>query len=183
MELLTQQNSKIFPQTALKDTFCNRGEMFSVTYELHFKILFTWTARFKEMPERYVLWPSSALGAIRNYDYLTAASVLHQCVSFSELTKPQLDRRRGSIQLRALTRPDTAVRPHWPHDLTSKTAYHQRGLKLARIQLPYPPDRIVREVGAARHQSPRSTFEHNTALTAAVCVSECPHTAYRTTNG
>ena len=66
------------------------------------------------MPDRYVLRTSSAVGAIRNYsDYLTAAaSVPHQCVSFSELTKPQPDHRRGSTQLRALTRPDTAVRPH-----------------------------------------------------------------------
>ena len=45
-------------------------------------------------------------------DYLTAASLAHQCVSFSELTKPQLDHRTGSIQPSALTRPDTAVRPH-----------------------------------------------------------------------
>ena len=126
-----------------------------------------------------MLRTSSALGAIRNYNhYLTAASVPHQCVSFRELTKPQLDHRRGSIQLRALTRPDTAVRPHWPHDLTSKTAYHQRGLKLARFQLPYPPDRIVREVGAARHQSPRSTFEHITALTAELFVCWYDHSTY-----
>ena len=126
-----------------------------------------------------MLRTSSALGAIRNYnDYLTAASVPHQCVSFRELTKPQLDHRRGSIQLRALTRPDTAVRPHWPHDLTSKTAYHQRGLKLARFQLPYPPDQIVREVGAARHQSPRSTFENITALTTELFVCRYDHSTY-----
>ena len=133
----------------------------------------------QKKPGRYVLRTSSAVGAIRNYsDYLTATSVPHQCVSFSELTKPQLDHRRGSIQLRALTRPDTAVRPHWPHDLTSKTAYHQRGLKLARFQLPYPPDRIVREVWAARHQSPRSTFEHITKLRAELLVCRYNHSTY-----
>jgi hypothetical protein len=51
-------------------------------------------------------------------------------VSFTEPTKPQRDHSHSEerkFQLSALTRPDTAVRPQWPHDLTSKTAHHQRG--------------------------------------------------------